>query len=216
MSRDGDAVGPVNAETIRGWIENGKVQPGMHVRDSEGGSWMLVEKSPFGGLLPGSQEGAPAAETQSEALGIIAMLLPLAASAYLWLKVPSMNMLQDPQGTVLTVSFGTVIICAILVAVEASQLKMGKVTNSKGKKDSGPGVWAFAIALVFIVTLPWYLFSRSRYGKKNMVVGGILSALVFSFTSMSLMTAIHAKRSQLQQQQMERGAELRRMMQQSQ
>jgi hypothetical protein len=109
-----------------------------------------------------------------------------------------MNLLQRPDQTLTGVGVVTILLTAALVAAEASQLGMGSKTNPKsGKKDSGPVVWFIAMLMCWIIVYPWYLFTRSRYGKKNMIVGGLLVGAIFLGSWVMVGSAIESKREQI-------------------
>lgn len=192
VSQGGDVTGPMDAATVRDAIRAGTIGRGVHVRD-EGGQWTPIEQSPFGETLAGALGKAGG----GNGLGYAVLLLPLAATALVWLWVARMNLLQDPAGTLAVVSVGTVGLCALLIAVEASQLQMGKALNSKGKKDSGPVAWFIATLLLFVIAHPWYLSTRGKYGRKSLVIGGILSAAVFSGSVLLLGAAIENRKTTL-------------------
>lgn len=114
----------------------------------------------------------------SEAIGVALLLIPLAATAAIWLWVGTMNMLQDPSGSLSAVVITTILLTAVLMAVEASQLGMGK-PDAKGLPSTGPVTWFIACAVLWIVAYPSYLAQRARFGRNSMWVGGLLVALVF-------------------------------------
>jgi hypothetical protein len=124
---------------------------------------------------------AAARRSPGEAIGIINLLLPLGSTALVWLWVGGMGLLQHPDSSLMFVAGLTVVASAILVAVEASQAGAGSRTDldRRGSRRSGPVVWFFATCLLWLLIYPAWFFQRGRYGLKNMVVGGVLVALVF-------------------------------------
>lgn len=142
-----------------------------------------------------------AGQTHQETLGIILLLLPLVAALLIWFWIGSMNLFQNPGSTLSMLSIGTVVITGILVGVEANQLGIGinTDTDKKGRKKTGPIGWAILTMLVWIVGYPAYLWYRSKYGAKNMVVGGIAVALVFLGVVGLMNTAIEDKKDEVRE-----------------
>lgn len=168
----------MSAEQLRAGIAAGQVTRGMHVRD-ESGAWAPIETSPFSSSL-----GAPldaASTSNGETSGILILLTPLIGAGLLGLSVNFPDFFQSPVLTVL--SGGTVATVAALITLEASLLGIGARPNKEGKVESGPVTWGFATLLIFIISFPWYLVVRSRYGKKNYVIGGAVVALAFTATA---------------------------------
>ena len=132
-----------------------------------------------------------------EGLGNALLLVPFGACFLIWFWVGEMNLLQRPDQTLLGLGVITILLTAALIAAEASQLEMGTTLNGKGKKDSGPVAWFIATLLFWVVMYPWYLFCRSRYGKKNLIVGGLLVAAIFLGSWIIVASAIDTKRAQI-------------------
>jgi small-conductance mechanosensitive channel len=187
----GETVGPVEEPTVVEMAKAGKLV-GASLRDEQSGNWIGFDKSPFGALAPGG-----AADSGSEALGILLLILPFVAGVLVWLLVVDMNLLQKPDSTLWGIMLVTVGITAVLMGVEASQLGMGSRKDSKGKMGSGPVAWFLAGCLLWIIALPAYLYSRSKYGRKNMVVGGLLVALFFLGSVFLMGTAIEQKKTEV-------------------
>lgn len=111
---------------------------------------------------------------QSEALGY-AMLAIVGVSALLiW---QSGNLGVPPLAFALIATIST----AILGGVEAKKLGMGSNSDltPKGKKRTTPLSWAVSIFMVFAFVFPMYLYSRGRYGVRNLFLPGIIAAVVF-------------------------------------
>jgi hypothetical protein len=53
------------------------------------------------------------------------------------------------------------------------------------------------LLFLWILGFPMWLYQRSRYGRKNLVVGGIVVAIVFVGSWASMAGAIEAKRSEI-------------------
>ena len=142
------------------------------------------------------------AKRPQETLGIIILLTPLVAALLIWSWIGSMTLLQNPGSTLSFLTIGTIIITGILVGVEANQLGIGAAsdTDKKGRKNTGPVGWGAVTMLLWIVGYPAYLYYRSKYGAKNMVVGGIVVALVFLGVESFMNTAIEEQKSNVRRQ----------------
>jgi len=127
---------------------------------------------------PSPASSAFAATADNSTLGIILLIIPLLGASAAWFWVGGMNLLQDPMGSLNMVAFVVVAASAVLMAVEGNQLNMGGV-DEKGKKRAGPLVWAVFAVLLWFIAFPAYMHERSKYGQRNMVIGGILVMLVF-------------------------------------
>ena len=99
-----------------------------------------------------------------------------------------MNILQNPRSALTFITVATIIITAILAAVEASQLGFG--SSSSGKKETGPIGFFFGILLLWVIAYPYYLYQRCKKGKKNLLAGGIIVALVFMLSLVSMNVAL--------------------------
>lgn len=109
-----------------------------------------------------------------ETLGIIILVLPLIGIFMIW---------YSPVAFSLQLAALTVVSTAILVGIDANKLGVGKDKkfDKKGreKRQTGPIGWAIFVMLVWLVGFPSYLYWRSRYGAKNMLIGGIGVAILF-------------------------------------
>jgi hypothetical protein len=96
----------------------------------------------------------------------------------------------------------TTIGTAVLGAVEANQLGIGSETDltPKGKKRSGPTQWFLFILLFWIGGFPAYLYWRSKYGLKNLVVGGIFIALLFIGVAGGMSVLIENQKAAIREQ----------------
>jgi predicted RNA-binding Zn-ribbon protein involved in translation (DUF1610 family) len=130
-----------------------------------------------------------------DALGVVIMLLPLASAALMWFWISSMNLLQNPSSTLAGIAIVTVIVTAALMAVEASRLGMGGKRD--GKATTGPAGWFLCGLGIWIIAFPAYLYWRSKFGVKNYVVGGLVSALIFYAVAFGLAFAIEQQKSEL-------------------
>jgi hypothetical protein len=155
-------------------------------------------------VAPSAVGSSAAGKTQApqETLGVIILLIPLVAALLSWFWIGSMNLLQNPGSTLSFLAIGTVILTGILVGVEANQLGIGAAgdTDKKGRKKTGPVGWGAVTMLLWIVGYPAYLYYRSKYGAKNMVVGGIVVALVFLGAISFMNAAIEDQKSNVRDQ----------------
>lgn len=146
-----------------------------------------------------SASSAAGAATVGETLGVVMLLVPVAATLLIWFWVGQMNLLQGPGSTLSFLGILTVIATAALGAAEANALGVGSDADQAKhrEKRSGPVVWFFFIALLWVIGFPAWLYQRSRYGLKSLVVGGVFVALIFAGSLMAMASAIDAKAGQL-------------------
>jgi len=110
----------------------------------------------------------------AETLGIVLVVLPIGAAIVMWFA----RMFMGPNPMVTTMlGIATVLLTAVVMAIEASQLGMGSETS--GKRTTGPLIWFFGGVLLWVVCYPAYLFMRSRFGVANYLAGGIVAAVAF-------------------------------------
>lgn len=152
-------------------------------------------------LSGGRAAATPGAVPAGEALGIAHLLVPVAATAMIWLWVGSMNLLQDPQSTLMLLTVMTLLVTGALAAVEASRLGIGAPADrdEHGRKRSGPATWFVFHVVLWIVAFPAYLYWRSKYGAKNMIVGGIVVALLFTGASVGMTAAIETQKAEIRE-----------------
>jgi hypothetical protein len=124
---------------------------------------------------------APAKE-KTDALAFIILGIPLISTLLCWFWVGNMALIQGPGSMLNLLMIGTIVLTAGLAAFEANTLGMGAANdlNKKGKKNPGSVQWFFFIALLWIVGYPYYLFHRKNYGVKNLAIGGVVVAIIFT------------------------------------
>jgi hypothetical protein len=189
--------GPLDGDTIAEWLRTGALNAHAFVRDEASG-WMPIAQSPFAAFVPGgAQVVVPAVAAGGEGLGTLIVLVPFLSTLLIWFWVGSMNLLQDPGGTLLMLSVITILGTALLIAVEASQLGMGKRLGSNGRGESGPIGWFIACALLWIVGYPWYLHKRKYFGRRSHLLAGIFFAGLFTFSTFSMGMAIEGRKAEL-------------------
>ncbi len=188
MSKSGETTGPVEESQVVAWVKAGLRD--CMVRDEAGGPWTALAQSPFA-------PGDAATSSGSEALGTIIVLAPLVSTALVWFWIGNMNLFQDPSGSLALLTVATVFGTAILIAVESSQLGMGKRPGSNGKMESGPVAWFIACAVIWFLAFPWYLQKRRFFGRRALGLAGLLFAGIFLFSSFSMGAAIEAKKAEI-------------------
>lgn len=129
----------------------------------------------------------------SEVLGLAVLLIPICSSALIWFWIGGMNLFENPGSKLNLLSIGTILLTAIFAAIEADKLGMGSPSdlNKEGKRNSGPVGYFFAVAMLWIIAYPYYLWNRGRYGLRNYLVAGILITLVFTASVVMLGISIN-------------------------
>ncbi len=133
-----------------------------------------------------------------ETLGIYMLAVPFASILLMWFWIGEMNLLQSPGSKLNFISLITVIITAIIAAVESNQLGFGQQTKQGEKPSRSPVTWFFLIVLLWIAFYPSYLYERSKKGKINLLIGGIIIEIIFLITYFALFGAIDEKVSEIQ------------------
>lgn len=150
-----------------------------------------------GSDLAGKRKAIPDG-TSPETIGYVMLVIPLIATLLIWFWIGSMTMLQNPGSTLTFLGIATVVITAILGAYEANQLGFGTSDDPRVKKsETSPVGYFFGMILLWIVVYPIYLYQRSKKGKKNLIIGGILIALTFSISVYSIGSAIGEKSDEI-------------------
>lgn len=134
-----------------------------------------------------------------EILGYLMLIIPLASTLLIWFWIGQMNMLQSPGSNLTFIVIGTLIVTAILAAIEANQLGFGqKKADSMKISESGPVGYFVGMILLWIVVYPLYLYQRSKKGKKNLVLGGIVVAIVFAISWYIMYNTIAERAAEIQ------------------
>jgi hypothetical protein len=144
--------------------------------------------------------GSPAAKASGgEMIGVVMLVLPLASTFLIWFWVAQMNLLQGPGSSLALLGCGTILATAILAAVEGSRVGAGTPTDrdKKGRKRSGPVTWFVMLVFLWVLGFPMWLYQRSRYGLKNLVVGGVLVAIIFAGSWAMMGNAIQEKQTEI-------------------
>jgi len=134
-----------------------------------------------------------------ELLGYLMLIVPLISTMLVWFWIGNMNLLQNPGSKLNLISFGAVIITSIIALIEANQLEFGKGKSRSGRmSETGPIGYFVGMILLWIIVYPMYLFQRSKKGKKNLIVGGIIVVIVFVISLYFMHKAIANKVLELQ------------------
>ena len=152
--------------------------------------------------IPAENTPAPPKQIQreqSETLGTIALLLPLCGAGYAWFSLQGTTVIGSFFDNTFNVTLGVVLIgTALLIAIEASNvgagssndLRKGTEGNANPRRREGPVTWFFAVALLWIVIFPLWMYRRSQYGLKNYAFVAIVIALFYTGVMVVLGMAI--------------------------
>lgn len=138
---------------------------------------------------------------RSEAIGVIALILPICSAMVAWFWLSGMPLIHDPGSKLGMISIITVIATAILAAIEANTVGAGSKTdlNTKGKKREGPVTWFFGCLLLWIVAFPAWMARRAKYGLKNLCFAAVLVGLIFAGVTGFMHYAIEEAKSEVRQ-----------------
>ncbi|MDE2156891.1 MAG: zinc ribbon domain-containing protein [Xanthomonadaceae bacterium] len=138
----------------------------------------------------------------NEGVGIAMLVTPFIAALFMYFWVGQMALIQDPESTLAFLAMATVVVTAILAAMEAS---MAGMESDPTRGTYSPVSWFFIITLLWVVGYPAYLFKRRTYGFKNYLVGSLVVMVVFLGLTYTMYGAIESQkdgvRNQLQQLQ---------------
>jgi len=70
---------------------------------------------------------------------------------------------------------------SIIAGVEGNQIGMGGPNDrdKKGRPGTHPVVWSVCMFLLWAFVFPAYLYARRRFGRKNLILPGIVATVVF-------------------------------------
>ncbi len=170
---------------------------------------------PAGSTTPTSTAGI-SADTANipETLGLVALGIPMAAIALIWLWVGSMNLLQSPGSKLNLILCLTVFSTAILIAAEAAKLGMGgsghvpapegptskksfRLSRGKKKKGDGPVGWLVGCIFLWPIYFPAYFYKRSKFGQKNLLGWAITVTVVFVWIFVLMSSAIDERMAEV-------------------
>ena len=131
----------------------------------------------------------------TDIIGVLGLILPAGASAFGYFWISQMRLIDNPAEKLMLIAVGTIVATSLLFAIEASLLGIGSKEDKTGK--SGPISWFLFCLLFWVAGYPFYLYWRSKYGRKNQLVGGILIAFVFIGTLGFMNYAIESAKTEV-------------------
>lgn len=134
-----------------------------------------------GSMLDGTQAPTQAAAAAAIAkpatdLKLFLLAVPVLAIVLMWFWIPSIPMIQGPASSLQLVVVGTVVLTAILAAFEAHS---SGVQGNRSEGTYSPVGWFFLFVLLWVVSYPYYLAKRKKYGLGSLLGVGILITLLF-------------------------------------
>ena len=148
----------------------------------------------------------------ADVLGIPLLLVPAAGLGVLflsWQRVSGDFMLLQARDVIVSArtlrwaAVGVVLLgSAILVAVDASRYGLGKnAAHSTWGMRTGPGSWAVAQILLWLIAFPWYMATRKVASPtaRNLTVGAIIMVLLFVSGVGTVTWAISARVDQVRE-----------------
>ncbi len=153
-----------------------------------------------GSMLTEPSPTAPApVRDPGEMIGYLMLIVPAISILLIWLWVGQMNLLQSPASTLSLLGIATLFGTAVLAAFEANQLGFGRPDPKTGKRsETGPLGYFLGMLALWILVYPIYLYQRSKKGKKNLVVGGILLAVIFALSWYFMYSTIAERIAEIQ------------------
>jgi hypothetical protein len=149
------------------------------------------------GSAPRAAAASPGVPVSTADFGWALLGVPLAGTLLLWFWVTNLAMIQGPGSATMLIVVGVILVTAALTAIEAGKLGM-KADKTQGSYS--PTQWMFMCIFLWIVGYPAYLFKRRHYGRSNLLVWGIVIALVFTGSATAIGEAIEAKNAEIRAQ----------------
>lgn len=120
-----------------------------------------------------------------ELLGTLMVIVPFCSAliAYFW--IGNMTLLEGPSSKLAALTVITVLATSVLATIEAYQY------------DTKPLEWFFLMVLLWIFVYPAYLYHRKDYGRRNLLVAGIVVAIIFVAVIGLLWYAIESKKTEV-------------------
>jgi hypothetical protein len=182
----GQQLGPYVISQLQSMWRSGAITSEDQYWQEGGEAWhpitslqniLSISDPPISRNVSVSQHPSPA--ERSDTLGLLILLIPaIAATVAFSSSVSGVIEVSSPifNGIII----GTTILTAMLIAIEAGQLGMGKPIN--GRATTGPIAWFFGVLLLWIFVFPAYLFSRRKFGVRDYFISGIFVTLAFTAT----------------------------------
>ena len=186
IHRNGQQYGPYSQQDILKYLNDGSLTQNDLAWYEGAPQWVPLRNIPTLNLVNGAQSILPPPQSVISPFYSTLLSKPFDVNGYIMLAIPTVAAFFIWQADNLGVSafvfqvlatFST----AILAGMEAKRLGMGSNTDRtpKGKKRSGPGAWTGVILLLWIIGFPAYLFTRSRYGARNLLLPAVLVMILF-------------------------------------
>lgn len=183
IHRDGQEYGPYTPEELTEQVREGTIS--LHDLAWHEGRTDWVPLSDLGvipppvgtiapSLSPLLKTAEPLERQNVDVLGYVLLGIPALAALLIWRSAE----LRIPP---LLISLAMVIACGVLCWIEAKRLGVGSPTDRtpKDQRRSRPGSWAAFICLLWAFGYPAYLYWRSRYGLRNLLLPGIVVVVLF-------------------------------------
>jgi len=103
-----------------------------------------------------------------------------------------MNLLQGPGSKLTGLVAITIIITAIIAAMEVSAFQ-----KTSQQKVGSPLSYFLLIILLWIIGYPLYFFHRKKWGFSNLSLGSILVMIIFVFSIFSVGSAIENRKAEI-------------------
>lgn len=201
LTKDGKQNGPYSVDDLNAMLESEAIM-GEDLCWYEGcEGWIPLSKCPAFAVRRTSAQPPPppsvkaAPTTLPNAVSDIFSNLPPAVSDFIsdarrhplgvaMLAVAALGAIlvwRAEPGNGTGIAIATILITAILGGVEAKQLGIGSVadTTAKSKRKSGPWNWGALILLLWIAGFPAYLYRRSQYGARNLLLPAAVVSVLF-------------------------------------
>jgi hypothetical protein len=195
-----EQAGPYTLGQVRAMWQNGKVNAQTKYCAVGGTSWRpLIDLRTMLEPVPGqpapvlppppkasSSPSGFMGDLRAHPLGGIMVAVAALGTVLIWCTEPNLTNGVDIR------IYPVVLITAILGGIEAKQLGIGRDGDktSEGKRRYGPWNWGGFILVLWIIGFPAYLYQRSRYGARNLllpaVVVSVLLLAAISFGSPAL------------------------------
>ncbi|MGH2507365.1 MAG: zinc-ribbon domain-containing protein [Ktedonobacteraceae bacterium] len=120
--------------------------------------------------------------------GIFLLITPIVAVLLIWFWVAGMSLIQSPGSTLALIVVATVVITAILAAVEAHKVDM---FFEPEKGSYGPISWFFMFVIMWVIGYPIYLFKRRHFGLSNLLIGGLFVDAIFVISIVYMQISIN-------------------------
>ena len=144
--------------------------------------------------LTQSPSSTTAAKAPAADYGVLLLAIPVISILLMWFWVVNMNLLQNPLQVLSIIGLSTIVITALIAAMEAGQV--GMVSNKKQGTYS-PIAWFFIILLLWIIGYTVYLFKRRKYGLTNFLIIGLIIAITFVASQFMLGMAIEQQKDKV-------------------